>query len=222
MTNFYTSAVKELRRIYDNLNKEYYNNALPEVVITIQSSPKGKAYGWFAKDRWGVQNDEENMFDEINISAEYLSRPLENICGTLQHEMVHLYCHLNNIKDTSNNNVYHNKRFKEEAEKRGLSIEKAKTIGYSVTTPTEVFIEYIKTLNVDEDNFKFFRKLPNTIRVSGGNGGEAEGDGDSEGETEPTKKSTKYTCPCCGASVRGEVGLEIECKKCNELMESKH
>ena len=92
MTNFYTSAVKELRRIYDALNKEYYNNKLPEVVITIQSSPKGKSYGWFAKDRWGVENDDDNMFDEINISAEYLSRPLENICGTLQHEMVHLYC----------------------------------------------------------------------------------------------------------------------------------
>ena len=221
MTTFYTSAVKELRRIYDNLNKQYYNNELPEVVITIQSSPKGRAYGWFAKDRWGVENDENNMFDEINISAEYLSRPLENICGTLQHEMVHLYCSKNDIKDTSNNHVYHNKRFKAEAEQRGLSIEKAKTIGYSVTTPTEEFVEYIKSLNVDENNFKFFRKLP-MMSFGSSNGGDGENNNEGDGEAEPQKKSTKYTCPCCGASVRGEVGLKIECKRCNELMESKH
>ena len=221
MTNFYTSAVKELRRIYDALNKQYYNNELPEVVITIQSSPKGKAYGWFAKDRWGVENDDNNMFDEINISAEYLSRPLENICGTLQHEMVHLYCAVNDIKDTSNNHTYHNKRFKAEAEHRGLSIEKAKTIGYSVTTPTAEFIDYINSLGVDENNFKFFRKLPTMMSV----GGSGNGDGESEDggeDAEPKKKSTKYTCPCCGASVRGEVGLKIESKRCNELMESKH
>ena len=38
MTEFYTDAVKELKNIYDNLNRKYYDNELPEVVITIQSS----------------------------------------------------------------------------------------------------------------------------------------------------------------------------------------
>lgn len=210
MTEFYTKAVSELREIYKHLNEQYYDNELPEVVITIQSSPKGKAYGWFAKERWGIENNEENVFDEINISAEYLSRPLANICATLQHEMVHLYCAKNDIKDTSNKCVYHNKKFKEEAEKRDLIIEKAQTIGWSVTTPTEQFIEYIKSLCINEDNFKFFRKMPMALK----NGG--------DDDKEPKKKSTKYTCPTCGATVRGEVGLEIECKKCNEVMESKH
>lgn len=209
MTEFYTKAVSELREIYNHLNRDYYDNELPEVVITVQSSPKGKAYGWFAKDRWGVESA-ENVFDEINISAEYLSRPLANLCATLQHEMVHLYCDKNDIKDTSNRNVYHNKRFKEEAEKRDLIIEKAQTIGWSVTTPTEQFIEYVNGLAINEDNFKFFRKMPHAIQ------------NDGEKDKEPKQKTVKYTCPTCGASVRGEVGLEIECKKCNEVMESKH
>jgi tRNA(Ile2) C34 agmatinyltransferase TiaS len=203
---FYVNAIKELQNIYKNLNRDYYENKLPEVVITIQSSPKGKAYGWYAKDRWGVETNKESAFDEINISAEYLSRPVENIISTLQHECVHLYCAMNDIKDTSNNNVYHNKKFKEEAEQRGLSIEKAQTIGYSVTTPTEEFVEYIKGLNVDEDAFKFFRKMPLG----------------KEKVKKTTKKTTKYTCSCCGANVRGEPDLEIECKKCGVLMESKH
>lgn len=206
MTEFYTKAVTELKNIYDNLNRDYYEDKLPEVVITIQSSPKGKAYGWYAKDRWGIETDKEKAFDEINISAEYLSRPIENIVSTLQHEMVHLYCAMNDIKDTSNNNVYHNKKFKEEAEQRGLSIEKAQTIGYSVTTPTEEFIEYIKGLNITDDAFKFFRKMPMG----------------KEKTKKTAKKTTKYTCPCCEVSVRGEPDLEIECKKCGVLMESKH
>jgi hypothetical protein len=207
MTEFYTNAVKELKNIYDNLNRKYYDNELPEVVITIQSSPKGKAYGWFAPDRWGIQADEEQVFHEINVSAEHLSRPLANLCATVNHEMVHLYCRINDIKDTSNGNVYHNKRFKEEAEKRDLIIEKAQTIGWSVTTPTEQFIEYVQSLNINEDNFKFFRKIPM------GKGKETK---------KTTKKTTKYTCPCCEISVRGEEGLEIECKKCGVIMESKH
>ena len=57
MTEFYTDAVKELKNIYDNLNRKYYNDELPEVVITIQSSPKGLSYGWFAPDRWGIESD---------------------------------------------------------------------------------------------------------------------------------------------------------------------
>ena len=206
MTEFYTKAVTELKNIYDNLNRDYYEDKLPEVVITIQSSPKGKAYGWYAKDRWGVETDKEKAFDEINISAEYLSRPIENIVSTMQHEMVHLYCAMNDIKDTSNNNVYHNKKFKDEAEKRDLSIEKAQTIGYSVTTPTEQFIEYIKGLQIEDDAFKFFRKMPLG----------------KEKVKKTAKKTTKYTCSCCEASVRGEPDLEIECKKCGVLMESKH
>lgn len=206
MTEFYTKAVNELREIYNHLNKDYYDGELPEVVITVQSSPKGKAYGWFAKDRWGIETDKEKAFHEINISAEYLSRPIENIVGTLNHEMVHLYCEINEIKDTSNKGVYHNKRFKQEAESRDLIIEKAQTIGWSVTTPSEQLVEYIKGLNINEDNFKFFRKMPLAqIKVK-----------------TPTKKTTKYTCPCCEASVRGEPELEIECKKCGVTMESKH
>ena len=228
MTEFYTNAVSELKNIYDNLNKDYYDGELPEVVITIQSSSNRRAYGWFAKDRWGIMGDREKGFDEINISAEYLSRPIENIISTLQHEMVHLYCEVNEIKDTSNNNVYHNKRFKEEAEKRGLSIEKAQTIGWSVTTPTKDFKGYINALNINEDNFKFFRRSPYFIpmSISGGDaeGNEGEDNGENEGDNkvaEPKKKSTKYTCPTCGIEVRGFIGLHIKCCDCDCEMVAK-
>ena len=51
---------------------------------------------------------------EINLGAESLKRSVPEIVATLLHEMVHYYCHVNGIQDTSN--TYHNKRFKEECE----------------------------------------------------------------------------------------------------------
>lgn len=103
---FYVNAIKELQKIYKALNEKYYDNTLPDIVITIQSSPK--TYGHYAKEHWGKEGI-ENKYDEINISAEHLSRPLENLGATLNHECIHLWCAINGIKDTSNNNVYHNK-----------------------------------------------------------------------------------------------------------------
>ena len=40
-------------------------------------------------------------------------------------------------------------------------------------------------------------------------------------EKDPSKKTTKYTCPGCGEAVRGPLGLNILCKDCNLTMEPK-
>ena len=78
--------------------------------------------------------------------------------------MVHLYNGLNKVEDTSNNYVYHNKKFKTEAEKRGLIIEHAKTIGWSVTTLKPETKELIKSFNINEQVFEYYRK--GTVYVS--------------------------------------------------------
>jgi hypothetical protein len=83
---------------------------------------------------------------------------VDEICATLLHEMVHLHNALEKISDTSNNYVYHNKRFKHEAEEHGLVIERAKTIGWSVTTLKPETKELIKTFNIDEKVFEYYRK----------------------------------------------------------------
>ena len=89
---------------FEVLNKVYFDSALPPIVITIMSAPRSK--GHFTVNReWRVA---EERFHEINISAEHLDRPIENIMGTLCHEMVHYYCSLNGIEDTSQNGRYHN------------------------------------------------------------------------------------------------------------------
>ncbi|MDE7478432.1 MAG: SprT-like domain-containing protein [Lachnospiraceae bacterium] len=126
---------------FDVLNEVYFDNALPPAIVTIMSSPK--SYGHFTCGK--IWKAEESRYNEINISAEYLNRNIENIMATLMHEMIHFYCQLENIKDTSNLGRYHNKNFKREAEARGLIISYADNIGYSVTSPSEAFIEVIKS-----------------------------------------------------------------------------
>ena len=105
-----------LEDAYTVLNDRFFDGELPRVIITVQSSPK--AYGHYTLyDAW---NEENTGYREINIGAETLNRPIGNVIATLQHEMVHHYCAMTGIKDTSRGGVYHNKRFRQEAELRGL------------------------------------------------------------------------------------------------------
>lgn len=216
MANFIADAINELQMIYSKLNELYYENKLPEVIISIQASPRNKYYGWFWKNRWFkpstkpvdcVMYDDKNpmiVMHEINISAEHLDRAISDIIGTLNHEMVHLYCEINGIKDTSNNHVYHNKRFKQEAERRGLIIEYAKTIGWSKTTVNQELNDFITSLSINETAFDFCRNKTNKRAIS------------AEKVT-----TTTYKCHGCERVVRGEIGLKVICGLCKEEMVSK-
>lgn len=94
-----STDTKRLEDAYGVFNREYFNGELPMVMITIQSSLK--AYGHCTtKKIWASGSD---RYYELNLSAEYLSRPIENVLATLVHEMVHIYCMETGIKDTSNN-----------------------------------------------------------------------------------------------------------------------
>ncbi len=129
-----SQAVKFLETAFDALNKEYFESSLSRPIITIQTSPK--AYGHFTTAEVWRNDVSQKTYHEINLSAESLNRPIANTIATLIHEMVHYYCKVNDIQDTSRGNTYHNKRFKEEAEKRGLLIDYDPKIGWSITQPS--------------------------------------------------------------------------------------
>ena len=200
---------------FEVLNKVYFNNELPPIVITIMSAPRSN--GHFTINReWRVA---EERLNEINISAEHLDRPIENICSTLCHEMVHYYCQLNGIQDTSQNYRYHNKNFKREAEKRGLIISQAKYIGWSVTEPSPEFIEVIrshgieKPMDINRDGFQI--DMATLLGLLGGAGG-ADGTNGLVVPKKPKCSTRKYICPCCGNSFRATKDINVLCLDCNE------
>lgn len=131
------------------------HSGIPETVIVIGASGAtrhGQKHGHFAPKSWKIRGDKsKELYGEIFLSGESLERGAADTLGTILHELVHAHCHANEIKDTSNGNRYHNTKFKEKAEEYGLEIEKADTIGWSVTTvPKGTQEEYAKELEALE------------------------------------------------------------------------
>ena len=194
----YIEELTVLQSAYAAMNQHYFGNKLPPVIITIQSDLK--AYGHYTPREVWVTGEAEDKatYHEINFSAETLKRHYHNTCATLMHEMVHHYCHCNQISDTSRQGRYHNKEFKRIAEEKGLSISYSKTIGWSVTDPTEKFKDFIDSLGLD------FKKLYRDTAV-----------------TEPTERKQspiyKHECPVCGLKIRtNKAGAMLQCMVCNE------
>lgn len=205
-----------LEQAYEIFNAELFDNVLPPVAITIMSSPRTNAH--FTLDKvW--RNDDVRMH-EINISAEHLDRPIYNVLASLVHEMVHYYCLINGLQDTSQNHRYHNKVFKREAEQRGLAISYAKYIGYSVTEPNQQLIDLIdmynleKTIDINRDGVVEIT----TIGIGGNDGTDGAGGISGLNPTLNKKKKTstrKYVCSGgCGCSFRATKDLNVMCLDC--------
>lgn len=203
-----------LEAAFDVLNEVYFDGRLPKTVITIQSSPK--CYGHITTKK--VWTDSDDTYHEINIGAEYLSRPIENVLATLLHEMVHLYCMVIGLQDTSNGGRYHNKRFKAEAEKRDLQIGYAQYIGYSVTAPTARFIEVIKEHGLYSP-IGHCRTGGSSLIAPPPSPGGGNDLGVNGGSTGRKKTSTrKYVCSSCGVSVRATRDVNIICGDCMDTL----
>ncbi|MBQ6996450.1 MAG: SprT-like domain-containing protein [Lachnospiraceae bacterium] len=198
-----------LEEAYKVLNRVYFNNELPTIVISIMSSPRSKGHFTVGK----VWRAEENHYNEINISAEYLKRPIEEVCATLMHEMVHYYNHINGVADVSHSGRYHNKNFLREASKRGLIISYQQYIGYSVTKPSKEFTEVLKANNIekpidmnrDGENYTIGTGIDNT----GGT------DNNIELPKKPKCSTRKYQCMCCGNSFRATKDINVLCLDCD-------
>ena len=115
-------SIAELNRMFALLNEKYFNNELETPVITIESNGKSPSLiGYFTSEKSWVDKT-NNSYYQITICSEYLDRSIEEICATLLHEMVHQYCKMKEIKDTSRSGMYHNKRYMAMAQAHGLEV----------------------------------------------------------------------------------------------------
>lgn len=227
-TEKYIGTVEYLSRLYDYCNAKLFGGELVKPVITVQQDAKNKTNGWWSVGKvwkWteripaGVPVQSENgeyvsdsasVIDceehELNMTAQQLNRPLcatdkDSICSTLIHEMCHQYAQVNNMQDTSRAGNYHNKLFKQIAEKHGLHVECVATIGWSHTTLTDDTAAIIAEFVKDNPDTVIYR-----IPVF-------------KGQCVKTSSTRKYICPVCGQSVRATKAVNIMCADCNELMQ---
>lgn len=207
-------SISYLVKIFKALNEEYFDGALPMPIITIQSTPK--AYGHFTPwDAYRIKDEKGEMHGavEVNIGAGTLDRSIESVVSTLQHELIHYYCYLNNIKDTSRCGQYHNKKFRDEAEARGLHIEYDSRIGWSITEPTEELIDFIISCG-----FEDIQIGRNEWTSFVGAGGSKAGSGGAVAPKPKKSNSRKMICPCCGNIARVTKPTNLICGDCMEHM----
>jgi rubrerythrin len=171
-------------------------------VITASPDHTKGVYGWCTGWKAWKGEDEDGYY-EINLCAEYLSRPFLDVCETLLHEMVHLANLQNGVKDTSRSGTYHNKEFKVTAEAHGLTVSKTKS-GWNKTALTEETAEWIQSIYNSEIGFTLYREK--LLKISG---------------VKKKSSSRKYVCPSCGAIIRATKEVNITCSDCDEPFEER-
>lgn len=201
-------AVGQLEKMFSHINQDLFDGVLPVPIITIQSKPG--TWGHMSRSRVWRRKDEETY--EMNIAAEAADGPIEELIDTIIHEGVHLYCNINGIKDTSRGGGYHNKRFKEEAEKRLLKcVYTGAAYGWNTQgTGNDTLIEY--ALSKDWTELQISRNTNRNPVAAGGGGLGLVLPG-----VVPDKRPSstrKYICPGCRNSVRATKEVNILCGDC--------
>lgn len=162
----YAKAIKELYRAKDFFLERFCDEERvkeAEVFITIQASNKKNNLGHFWANRWDADTTkdatEKEIYHEININADQLNRPVEDILSTLLHELAHLYNNVLHIEDC-NAAQYHNKEFKKTAEKFGLNVDKYPGRGWALTSLNEDGYAAIAALEPDKSALSICRIAP--------------------------------------------------------------
>lgn len=149
-----------------------------EIIVTVQTANRRRAYGWFSPNRW--QNGTKEAIHEINLCAETLKE--DDIGDTLLHELAHAENKKRGIHDCSESQS-HNKHFRLMAETLGLRVEdRDERVGFGITHLGPRAEAFLKKLS-------FKRQLFVIARLPGSK------------EAKPGSRLVKLECDC-GYTVR--------------------
>lgn len=236
------SSIEELGRLYDFLNKEFFESALSKPVITIMPEERKRhdvrVLGWFTAYKvWSEKNGERAY--ELNVTADYADRSLLDIAETLLHEMAHQYAREHNIDDCSRSGFYNNKNYAKIASEHSLNVTKTEKYGFSMTSLKPEAEQIVNQFEFGEDLI-YRRQTPDRAKVLDiiekqvpENTPNRDGViqdmylGVCEGKYKVTKdgvklkksSTRKYVCPSCGMSVRATRAVNIKCGDCEVALE---
>ena len=203
-----SKEIEVLESAINFLNKELFDNKLSKIKVTIQpdTNTKNLTYGWACRQVWSNGKEQAH---ELNITANSLKRPFDEIWITLVHELIHIYafCTGDASGGTSRQGRYHGKKFKELCDKFYLITEKNESIGYitphqkMMKEQKEIYLKFKKNCKYNLGTlFKYQRFFV-------------------EKESKPSvSRNSKYKCLCCGIEFTAKKGLQLKCGICDEVL----
>ena len=205
----YVDTIKNMNALHAFLNDLYFNGELTTPVITVRQDMRARAFGWFVYHKvWTAGEDYEGSV-EINMCSQWLNRPFEEIAETMLHEMCHQEAYVKGIKDTSRYGYYHNKCFKEIAEKHGLKVEyTGRYHGWCKTELTDDSKQHLKKF---VQNGRILYDIRTRHKPSWFDSDDGEEKAEQQGKPSSTRK---LICPICGMSVRATKDVYVMCGKC--------
>lgn len=150
LSNSIEPSIKETERFMLFLNERFNLNLKFNNITILISTAKPTTKGYFSPENNpnGFLNTSQKL-NAIVLNTIHLKKtPYE----TIAHELAHFYNHQNNIRDCSKNN-YHNKKFKETAERLLLNVERLDSKGFAYTKETPAFFEMLKEFKSDSNAF---------------------------------------------------------------------
>ena len=172
---------------------------MTRIYVNIQTG-KGMM-GFYRQESW--KNGTDGNYHELALNPEHFNEPLE-VIDTMMHELVHIYCDQNNIKDTSRAGYYHNQRFKKVAEEWGLKCVPAQNGWNTSAKDNREFLEKINSSLPYPLTWDMMYRRPESTKKSA--------------TTRQSRKRT-YTCPLCGLEVKHKNVTLLKCGVCNTLLE---
>jgi hypothetical protein len=111
---------------------------VPQVVVILGAGSESRRglfkWGHFAAARWQVADSNR---PEVLVSGEGLKRGARAVLATLLHEAAHGLANTRQVKDTSRQGRWHNRRFAALAGELGLQVAKDPKTGWSQTSLTD-------------------------------------------------------------------------------------
>lgn len=111
---------------------------IPDVVVTVGTGGGHRGgvrkLGHFAAGRW--RRADGSAWSEILVAGEGLDRGPDGVLATLLHEAAHALAFARQIRDTSKNGRYHNRRFAGVATELGLQVGTLPPYGFAATSLT--------------------------------------------------------------------------------------
>lgn len=204
-----SKEIEVIEKAINYLNSHLFEGALGRIKVTIQpDSAKQSTYGWAVCSVW--TNGKANAH-ELNITANSLKRPFQEIWITLVHELIHIYAFSEGDEQgaCSRQGRYHGRKFKELCDKFFLITEKNEQIGYitphqkMLKEQREIYSEFKKQCKVNLAQLFKYQRI--TFEKP---------------EKEPKPKTTsKYQCFHCGIEFTAKKGLQLICACCEEHIE---